>query len=207
MCSMMALFLIFAFTPSIARWREAREEEVLMISLERTREGQCRSDKYLKCFKGNDRKTSERQGEAYTGLSKCIDTILNWTEICKRKTATQSQITSQLIPYVIHRCMCSTVAFFLIFAEEDCNPKSNNLTAYTLFHSQVVVSYNGFLSDICRGSCQNQLEPLAVTGTNKCSMSFSKLPIQVQPLPSSFLGSFCCLGRYFPSLMILTRCW
>ena len=40
--------------------------------------------------------------------------------------------------------MCTTMAFFLIFAEEDCNPKSNNLTAYTLFYSQVFVSDNGF---------------------------------------------------------------
>ena len=126
MCSTMAFFLIFAFTPSIAQRREAWKEEVLMISLERTRAGQCQSDKHLKCFKCNDGNTSERQGEAYIGLSKCIDTILNSTE--------------------------------LKFTKEDCNPKSNNLTAYTLFYSQVHVYYNGFLSDICWRRLQSKVK-------------------------------------------------
>ena len=50
------------------------------IFLERMKEGHCQSDKHWICFRGSVGGTSERQGGVCLGFSKCIDTILNWTE-------------------------------------------------------------------------------------------------------------------------------
>ena len=48
---------------------------------ERTREGHRQSDEHGNCFKGNAGETSERRGGAHMGISECIDTILNRTEL------------------------------------------------------------------------------------------------------------------------------
>ena len=50
------------------------------VFLERTREGHRQSDEHWNHFKGEVGETSERWGGTHMGFSKCIDTILNWTE-------------------------------------------------------------------------------------------------------------------------------
>ena len=61
---------------NMIRWRERLgKRKHQTIFLERTREGHRQSDEHWNCFKGNIRETSERQGGAHMGFSKCIDTI------------------------------------------------------------------------------------------------------------------------------------
>ena len=52
-----------------------------MVFLKRTREGHRQSDEHWNRFKGNVGEISERRGGAHLGVSECIDTILNLTEL------------------------------------------------------------------------------------------------------------------------------
>ena len=63
--------------------RGKREHQT--VFLERTRDGHRESDDHWNRFKGDVGETSERRGGAHMDFSESMDTILNWTELTRRR--------------------------------------------------------------------------------------------------------------------------
>ena len=66
--------------PSLALRERNRKRKPSMIFLKRMRKDHYQLDEHWNCFKGNIGETSDRWGGVCTGFSKCIHTILNWSE-------------------------------------------------------------------------------------------------------------------------------
>ena len=70
---------------------KSRKRKCLMIFLERTRTGNCQSDKHWNTFRQQWAKTSDYQW----GLPKLIDTTLNWTELNRSHITSRSVCLSE----------------------------------------------------------------------------------------------------------------
>ena len=61
--------------------RGVRKRQLSTICLQRTRQGQCQSDRHWKWFKSNIMESSERRGGAHIVFPERLDTTLNWTAL------------------------------------------------------------------------------------------------------------------------------
>ena len=90
------------------------------IFLERTKKGYHESDEHWNHCKGNVGEASERQGGTHVSFSKCIDTILNWTDtIWNRMTSRvlMHNQQGQVLPwkkqkFVFFKFVC-TIMYFI----------------------------------------------------------------------------------------------